>query len=247
MSSIAPALTLAVTTWDGGRRSALLLHGLSSNGAGWWRLGPELAEAGFRVVAPDLRGHGESPPGGDYRLESYAGDVLALGDRWDLVVGHSLGGAIALVAAARHARHWARLVLEDPVLVVEDIDATVDWIRESFTPPLTADAVHARNPSWHPEDARIKAAALAASDVEVAERTFRQNDPWDVTPLLTGVEVPTLILGAATGALVPPELGARLAASNDLISFQTVAGSSHSMHRDRYGDFLAAILSFLDR
>ena len=50
----------------GGRR-VLLLHGLQSSGATWWRIASALAEAGADVTAPDLRGHGASPRGERYR------------------------------------------------------------------------------------------------------------------------------------------------------------------------------------
>ena len=66
---------LATTTWGDGHRRALFLHGISSNAAGWWRLGPDLAALGFTVVAPDLRGHGETGRAADYLLESYRDDA----------------------------------------------------------------------------------------------------------------------------------------------------------------------------
>jgi pimeloyl-ACP methyl ester carboxylesterase len=44
-----------------GDRRALLLHGLASDGACWWRLASQLADDGWMVLAPDLRGHGRSP------------------------------------------------------------------------------------------------------------------------------------------------------------------------------------------
>ncbi|MBT8213274.1 MAG: alpha/beta hydrolase, partial [Acidimicrobiia bacterium] len=63
-------------TWGSDPRNALLLHGVSSDSGGWWRLGPDVATLGYSVVAPDFRGHGSSPPGDDYRRESYRDDVL---------------------------------------------------------------------------------------------------------------------------------------------------------------------------
>ena len=61
-------MELAVRTFGDGGGSVLLLHGLGSNSNGWWRVGPALAEAGYRVTAPDLRGHRESDHVDDYSL-----------------------------------------------------------------------------------------------------------------------------------------------------------------------------------
>ncbi|WP_020666003.1 alpha/beta fold hydrolase [Amycolatopsis nigrescens] len=82
----------------------LLLHGGGQTRHAWDRTGPRLAALGWRVVAPDLRGHGTSQwsADGDYDLELLAGDVRALvtelGDR-PVLVGASLGGLSALLAA----------------------------------------------------------------------------------------------------------------------------------------------------
>ncbi|HSK98147.1 MAG TPA: alpha/beta fold hydrolase, partial [Euzebyales bacterium] len=55
-----------------GSRRALLLHGLSSAASTWWRIADALAGAGYRVTAPDLRGHGNAPHTSSYRLSGYA-------------------------------------------------------------------------------------------------------------------------------------------------------------------------------
>lgn len=82
----------------------LLLHGFPEM---WWtwryQIAP-LAQAGFRVVAPDLRGYNESDKTGPYDIDTLAGDVLglirALGANRAHVVGHDWGGAVAWHLAA---------------------------------------------------------------------------------------------------------------------------------------------------
>ena len=99
-------VTLNTTSWgrsDAPRR-ALLVHGLGSNGPLMWRFGVTLADAGWHATAVDLRGHGLSPRALDYTIEAHAVDLGATtpedGAPWDLVIGHSLGGASSIVAAA---------------------------------------------------------------------------------------------------------------------------------------------------
>ncbi len=94
----------------------LLLHGFPQF---WWTWRAQLtglADAGFRVVAPDLRGYGASdkPPRG-YDLPTAAADVAALiralGERDAVLVGHDWGALVAWTMAALHPRSVRRLVV----------------------------------------------------------------------------------------------------------------------------------------
>ncbi|WP_392543862.1 alpha/beta fold hydrolase [Oryzobacter telluris] len=113
-------LTLAVRVWpssDGTVSPPLvLLHGTGMTARDWDAVGPALA-VGREVRAVDLRGHGESNRPGTYSIALMAQDVVALLDlahepQVDLV-GHSLGGLVALRVAAARPERVRRLVLED--------------------------------------------------------------------------------------------------------------------------------------
>jgi len=93
----------------------LLVHGIAGSSATWSRVIPELAEH-HTVVAPDLLGHGESAkPRGDYSLGAYASgirDLMAvLGHERATIVGHSLGGGVAMQLAYQFPQLCERLVL----------------------------------------------------------------------------------------------------------------------------------------
>jgi len=93
----------------------VLVHGITSTSATWERVMPALAKR-FTVIAPDLLGHGESAtPRGDYSLGAHASgarDVAnALGHERVTVVGHSLGGGIAMQFAYQFPERTERLVL----------------------------------------------------------------------------------------------------------------------------------------
>jgi pimeloyl-ACP methyl ester carboxylesterase len=95
--------------------AVLLLHGITDSSATWEGVAPALAEH-FTLIAPDLLGHGESAtPRGDYSLGAHASgarDVLtALGIERATVVGHSLGGGIAMQFAYQFPERCERLVL----------------------------------------------------------------------------------------------------------------------------------------
>jgi pimeloyl-ACP methyl ester carboxylesterase len=95
----------------------VLVHGITSTSATWERVMPYLARR-FNVLAPDLLGHGGSAkPRGDYSLGAYASGVrdllLALGHQRATVVGHSLGGGVAMQLAYQFPERCERLVLID--------------------------------------------------------------------------------------------------------------------------------------
>jgi pimeloyl-ACP methyl ester carboxylesterase len=93
----------------------VLLHGVATSRLIWSRVAEPLAR-GRRVIAVDLPGFGESAPAGPgFELDQVADRLIErLGvERFDLV-GHSLGGAVALAVAARHPDALRRLVLVAP-------------------------------------------------------------------------------------------------------------------------------------
>src|SRR5438270_6748535 len=104
----------------------LLLHGITSSVQSWVRVGPALANR-YRVYALDMRGHGDSvkPSPGVYSLRHTADDarafMQALGLKEPVLIGHSWGGATALVLATgaggvQPAPAFSRIILEDPAV-----------------------------------------------------------------------------------------------------------------------------------
>ena len=109
-------ISLAVRE-EGAGHPVLMLHGFPDSSALWRRQIPALAGAGMRVIAPDLRGRGESdaPEAVDeYAIARSVADLVALLDGLGLerahVVGHDFGAVVAWVFAARHPDRVARLV-----------------------------------------------------------------------------------------------------------------------------------------
>ena len=119
MTLIPHELTLhghGVTYRTAGRGPVLLLlHGVTNSSQTWERVAPLLSER-FTLIAPDLLGHGESAsPRGDYSLGAHATGVRdllsALGHDRATVIGHSLGGGIAMQFAYQFPERCERLVL----------------------------------------------------------------------------------------------------------------------------------------
>jgi pimeloyl-ACP methyl ester carboxylesterase len=217
-------MTLHTHHWGtaGGPR-VLLLHGVQSSGASWWRIAEGLAASGAEVTAPDLRGHGASPRASSYRFADFVGD---LEPGWDLVVGHSLGGTLAAFALAQDPGFARRAVLLDPVLELpeDDFETIVEDQLEELR-SADAGALQAANPRWSSEDCRHKAEAAAACSPHAAEAVLRENRPWDHAHLLEAIDTPLWILGGdpAAGALFSPSGDSR---------YRMLQGTGHAVHRD---------------
>ncbi|HET8700081.1 MAG TPA: alpha/beta fold hydrolase [Nitrococcus sp.] len=113
----------------------LLLHGLFGSGSNWKRHARELAKH-YRVLLPDLRNHGRSPhaPSMDYRL--MADDVIGLLDAEALdkaaLVGHSMGGKVAMALALTQPARIAALAVADiaPIAYGRHLHGYVDAMRD---------------------------------------------------------------------------------------------------------------------
>ncbi|MBD7956465.1 alpha/beta hydrolase [Microbacterium sp. Sa4CUA7] len=241
-------------------RRALLVHGLGSNGALMWLYGTALAGLGWHATAVDLRGHGTAPRALDYTIAAYAADVAATtpdaatpdaaddtARPWDLVIGHSLGGAAATVAAAAHPDWTRRLVLIDPGIRLADGDRSVvrDSQTRAFDDPTEA-AVRAEHPLWHPNDVELKALAARQASRWGVEQTSDQNTAWDVTADAARLSVATHVIASDpevysifTGDLVRDVL------ANPHITMSVVAGAGHSPHRDKPADTLRHLMEVL--
>jgi pimeloyl-ACP methyl ester carboxylesterase len=122
---------LFARTWnhDGypGRRTAILIHGLTQNSLMFIELAHLLAAQGVRVVAMDVRGRGESAREGPYSLTEYARDTIELcehlGVKRAFFIGTSMGGMITLCVAKTKPELVAGAVLNDigPELGIEGV------------------------------------------------------------------------------------------------------------------------------
>src|SRR5919107_881423 len=126
----------------GGGPPVLLLHGFPPFWYGWRHQLPALVEAGFRVVAPDMRGYNlsDKPPGvRAYRVELLARDVerliLACGERTASVVGHDWGAIVAWIVAMLHPERVGRLAILNvphPARLLDALLSPMQLLRSSY-------------------------------------------------------------------------------------------------------------------
>jgi pimeloyl-ACP methyl ester carboxylesterase len=242
---------------------ALLLHGITSSAQSWVRVGPELANR-YRVYALDMRGHGDSikPSPGAYSLCHTADDAVAfldaLGLERPVLIGHSWGGAIAIVLASgalsqKPAPHFSHLILEDPAHTFGRGNAeerAAAYTRDIGRPPQELRAEFAASsPGWTSADIEGKIDALQKVSREAVISVFSEADQaGDLLPLLAKIAAPTLLIRA------DPALGSTLDESAWEQAKQylpahsraiQINGAAHNIHRSKFDAFMKQVNDFL--
>ena len=162
----------------------LLLHGFPQFWYEWRHQIPALLEAGFRVVAPDMRGYNlsDKPPGvRAYRVELLARDVerliLACGERTAAVVGHDWGAIVAWITAMRHPGRVGRLAILNvphPARFPDVLLSPEQLLRSSYVlffqlPSLPEEVIRAGDFALLRSALRrdpVRAGAFTAEDIE---------------------------------------------------------------------------------
>jgi 2-hydroxy-6-oxonona-2,4-dienedioate hydrolase len=228
---------------EAGRGPTLVLvHGLGVSADYWFRNGPELAEAGFRVLAPDLPGFGRSAAGGEpaespvrqaEALIRWA-QALALGPA--VYVGHSLSCRTVLETAAREPPLVAGMVLTAPTSgrrlggrVREVAAFLTDIPREPLTLATT-----------------VGLAYLRAGPLRVL-RTWWRGTAHNPRAVLERVRAPALVIAATGDPVVEPEWASALAALLPDARLVWIGGGSHAVHASRPREFNHEIARFARR
>jgi pimeloyl-ACP methyl ester carboxylesterase len=244
-----------------GRPPVVLLHGIGSRGESWWPIIDPLAEH-FHLYQLDLRGHGASGrPARGYLLEDYATDLDAALVALDLaeprIVGHSLGALVTLAWASRWPARAAALVLEDPPLRTppDILDAFDGWIQLSSLTPAEAAAWYRQEyPDWSEEDCRRRAETITSTapgvfaELRAEAATALASGRTDRAHILAGVQSPALLLYGRSelGSRVDSEDVVRLRQFMPHARTRELTTAGHNLHRDATGEFLAAVIPFLD-
>ncbi|NET57734.1 MAG: alpha/beta hydrolase [Symploca sp. SIO2E6] len=127
-----PNIQLSYLEWNQSQEPLLLLHGLGDHALVWSNLGNYLSDR-YHIVAPDMRGHGESSkPEQNYRFADAIADLEALMEHlnWSAVhiVGHSWMGKLVPIWAKQHPERFRSMILVDPIF----IGRMPSWLKVTF-------------------------------------------------------------------------------------------------------------------
>lgn len=248
--------------WDeaGAGPALVLLHGLPFQRGMW---APQLAGLSkrFRVIAPDLRGFGESGlPPGEASVDAYADDIAALVGHWKtgpvLLGGHSMGGYIALAFARRHPKLLRGLVFvasrstADSVEVAANRRSVAARLRTE-PPEFVAEGMLARMPASDSRDPSLLRAIRSLMDPlraeGIAQAQLALASRPDSTPLLPRVRHPALVVAGEKDAIVPLEESGVFAAGFPDGRLAVVEGAGHMLSWEKPEEFHAALGKWADK
>jgi len=252
----------------------VLIHGIAGSGQTWEDVMVPLAKGGHTVIAPDLLGHGESAkPRGDYSLGAYASgvrDLLSLlGHDRATIVGHSLGGGIAMIFAYQFPERTERLVLVDSGGLGKEVSFAIraaslpgaEYVLPllASTPILSAGSAIA--------GALGKIGLKAGPDMEEVGRSFASlgdlrtraafihtvravidPDGQRVSArdrLYLSAGVPTLIVWGDRDPIIPCRHGREAHELMPGSRFEVFEGAGHFPHRDDPVRFVEVLLDFI--
>ncbi|MBT2292477.1 alpha/beta hydrolase [Paenibacillus albidus] len=218
----------------------VLLHGFCGSAEYWEKVIPELS-GNYRVIAPDLRGHGASEaPLGAYRIEQMADDVLSLLNKLEIseviLLGHSLGGYITLSFAQRHASRLKGFGLihstgyadseeakekrlkSVSTIQNDGITAFVDGLVPGLFAPETAETTP--HLVERTKEIGYKTPPQGAAGVALAMR--ERPDRRDV---ISASELPILLVAGGKDGLIPAER--TFTSDKKNVTQATIAGAGH--------------------
>jgi pimeloyl-ACP methyl ester carboxylesterase len=252
----------------------LLLHGIANSSETWARVAPLLSER-FTLIAPDLLGHGESAtPRGDYSLGAHASgarDVAtALGHERMTVVGHSLGGGIAMQFAYQFPERTERLALVSSGGLGREVHLLLraaslpgaDYVLPALTSRRVIEAgrglggLLARVGLRPAGDIAVLARGFAALDNEGSRRAFLHTVRAVIEPggqrvsansrLALAARLPSLIVWGENDSIIPVAHGAAAHAAMPGSRFVRFEDAGHMPQEDQPHHFAAVLTEFVE-
>lgn len=235
-------------------------HSLAADGGMWAEQVAPLLAAGYRVLRPDMRGHGGSEPApGDYTMEALAEDLAALLDALGIaqvdLVGLSVGAMIGQAFAPRHAQKLRSLVLCDTQPAAGE-GARAAWSmplamvrqRGSVAPVATGmlrawlgDPYKAAHPRrWEEIRATILATTPAGFEGCVAAMST-----FDHAALLPSIRTPALVVCGGDDPMTKPAECRRVAELIPGARYEEIAGARHLVNVEAAERFTRRLLDWL--
>ena len=242
--------------------TVVLLHGWSAFKELWWSTLLALAPHAH-AYAPDMPGHGDSPLLGSTSMRQIAERIERFcairGDNRIVLVGHSMGGNIALELTLARPDLVEQLVLVDaavqpaemPMYTRSYLDQTFGWavLRTSMAAARQISLVGRFVPHAHQGGVVLPALRrvtyMARNDADAMRVLLDRLFENPIGPRLADVRVPTLVISGEFDPLVPPPLSQHVAAAIPGAQYAVIRRAAHNPMDERPREFNAILLDFL--
>jgi len=230
----------------------VLLHGAGGSRLNWPAELRRLGQAclpGVTVYALDLPGHGRSGGEGRDAIEDYAADVIAFFDAIGIeqaaVVGHSMGGAIALTMALDSPERMTGLVLIATGARLRVAPSILEQISADFEAALDTITRYAWSSDAPTNLVELGRERLRETGPDVLLSDLQACDRFDVMERLGEIDVPTLVVAGSTDRLAPVKYARHLSEYISDAQLAIVEGAGHMVILERPAKVADAIGEFL--
>jgi N-formylmaleamate deformylase len=254
-------LRLHVTRTGGARPPVVLAHGFTDDGLCWAPVAEVLVPA-YDVIMVDARGHGRSDaPEQGYGLTDLASDlagvIRGLGLCRPAVLGHSMGGATALVLAGTYPDVPGAILVEDAgAFNLTAARTPADEERQARTRARltnlkrkTRDELIAAQRAETPHWSEAELGPWADSKLRLSLNVLNRSDaaPVDWAAILPQITCPALLITAdpTQGAIITEESAAALKAQVPQLRIAHVPEAGHSIRRDQFDRYTEVVRAFL--
>lgn len=229
----------------------ILIHGAGGSHLFW---PPEIRRLpGPRVFVPDLPGHGKSEGIGQQSIAGYTKNIVAFMDAIGIskavVVGHSMGGAIALDLTLNHPERVMGLGLVGSGARLRVAPAFLENAGNASTIPQVAEALKefAYSPHTDPKLKDQASKRLIETRPAVLHGDFLACDVFDVRERLSEIRVPTLILVGSDDQMTPVSFSQYMADRIPDSQLQVIDAAGHMVMLERPRQVFQALSGFLER
>lgn len=245
-----------------GDTALFLLHGVGGGKDAWPGQLEDFAGAGYRTIASDAPGYGDSPTIAPYTLAGVARELGELIDRIgaqrNVIVGHSMGGMVAQEAYAAYPQKIHGLVLSgtSPAFGKPDGDWQKEFLGKRLAPldagktmpELAPDLVAGMiGPNPQPAGKQLAIEVMARVPAATYRAALQALVSFDRRALLATISVPTLLLSAEHDGNAPPAVMERMAAKIPGAEYFCLPGLGHLACMEDPPLFNAVVLGFLAR
>ncbi|UCG26204.1 MAG: alpha/beta hydrolase [Chloroflexota bacterium] len=227
----------------------LLIHGAAGSHLDW---PPQLRFIeGMGDCAVDLPGHGRSAKPGRASVSAYADDVLALVETLNLteivIVGHSMGGAIAMEIALRRPVEIVALVLVATGARLRVNETILDLVTDDYEQVVEFVTALAWGEDAPPETVGRGRAMMMECDPTAVEQDYMACNDFDVMADIGSLTIPTLVLTGSEDQLTPPKYGRFLAENIPGAEYVAIDDAGHMLAQERPDEVAHAIIDFTRR
>jgi pimeloyl-ACP methyl ester carboxylesterase len=232
-----------------GRGPVVFIHGAGGSSNIWLRQLPALEED-FYVLALDLPGHGNSEGEGEGRVEGYGRVLLSflevLGLAEACLVGHSMGGAIAMTVALSHPQRVKKMVLAGSGAQLQVPPEVYSALKKDLKEAIRIICRYAYSPRFPTYLLSLGEAEIGKCGPEVILRDFATCDAFDIRLRLSEISPETLILCGRDDRFTPLKLSEYLQSQLPHCRMEIMEKAGHMAMIEDAPAFNAALLRFLE-